>query len=85
MARQSGRMLNDLSHAQIIGAENLLTKAIRARASGDAQRAEQLIQRAAQGPYAPRETGSPGVRAASMLVYNLVPVTVQGESVELGR
>jgi hypothetical protein len=72
MARQSGRMLNARHHAQVTGAENLLTKAIRALGSGDAQRAEQLLQRAAQMPYVERELESPGVGAASMLVYRLI-------------
>lgn len=65
-------MLNALSHAQIAGAENLLTKAIRALAIGDANRAEQLIQRAAQMSYDRREAGSPGVRAATVLLYSLI-------------
>ena len=72
LARQSGRMLNARHHAQITGAENLLTKATRALGSGDAERAEQLMQRAAQMPYDEREEESPGVGAASMLVYHLV-------------
>ena len=72
LARQSGRMLNELSFAQIAGAENLFTKAMRAFASGDADRAEQLIQRAAQMAYDAREAGSPGVRAATLLVYSLI-------------
>ena len=65
-------MLNALGHAQITGAGNLLKGAIRALTTGDAQRAEQLILRAAQMPYDDREEGSPGVRAASMLVYRLI-------------
>ncbi len=69
LARQSGRMLNAQSLAQIDGAENLLNKAIRALAAGEAERVEHLIQRAAQLPYDEHEEGSPGVRAASMLVY----------------
>lgn len=72
LARQSGRLLNELSHAQIAGAENLLTKAIRALDSEDDQRAEQLIRRAAQMPYDTREAGSPGVRAATLFVYGLI-------------
>lgn len=72
LVRDSGRMLNARSHAQINGAENLLTKAVRSLAAGDAERAEQLIQRAAQMPYDAREEGSPGVRAASLLVYYLI-------------
>ncbi len=72
MARQSGRMLNARHHAQITGAENLLTKAIRALAAGDDQRAERLMQRAAQMPYDDREEEFPGVGAASMLVYLLI-------------
>ncbi len=72
LARDSGRMLNARSHAQINGAENLLTKAVRSLTSGDPKRAEKLIRRAAQMPYDPREEGSPGVRAASLLVYRLL-------------
>ena len=72
LARQSGRILNELSHAQIAGAQNLLMKAIRALASGEAERAGQLIQRAARMPYDPREAGSPGVRAATLLVYEVI-------------
>lgn len=69
MARQSGRLLNQISSAQIDGAGNLLRKAARHLAAGDTNRGEQLIQRTAQMPYDPREEGSPGVRAARMLVY----------------
>lgn len=72
MARQSGRMLNARFSAQIAGAENLLTKAIRALGAGDTERAEALIQRAARMPYDEREQDSPGVRAASVLVYSLI-------------
>lgn len=72
LARRSGRLLNEVSHAQIIGAQNLLTKATHSLSLGDAQRAEQLIDRAAQLPYDPREEGSPGVRGASVLVYSLI-------------
>lgn len=72
LASRSGRLLNEVSHAQIIGAQNLLTKATHSVSAGDAQRAEQLIDRAAQMPYDPREEGSPGVRAASVLVYSLI-------------
>lgn len=64
--------MNELSHTQIIGAENLLKKAIRSLSAGDSQAAEQLIQRAARMPYDAREEGSPGVRAASMLVYIVI-------------
>ncbi len=72
LARQSGRMLNELSHTQIVGAENLLKKAIRALTLGAPKAAEQYLQRAAQMPYDAREEGSPGVRAASMLVYMVI-------------
>ena len=72
LARQSGRILNELSHAQIAGAQNLLKKAIRELDSGEAKRAGQLIQRAALMPYDPREAGSPGVRAATLLVYEVI-------------
>lgn len=72
LAVRSGRMLNALSHAQVTGAENLLTKAMRALDAGEAQRSEQLIRRAAQMPYDAREEWSPGVHAAVMLVYNII-------------
>ena len=72
LTRQSGRLLNELSNAHIAGAQNLLTKAIRALAAEDDQRAEQLIRRAAQMPYDTREAGSPGVRAATLVVYGLI-------------
>ena len=35
LARQSGRLLNALGDAQITGAQNLLTKAVRALSAGD--------------------------------------------------
>ena len=57
LQRRSGRLLNEVSHAQITGAENLLTKAARSLSGGDAERAERLIDRAAQMPYDPREEG----------------------------
>jgi hypothetical protein len=72
LARQSGRLLNERSHAQIAGAENLLAKAVTCGAAGDLDRAAQLVQRAAAMPYDPREEGSPGVLGAAMLVHNLV-------------
>lgn len=72
LQRNSGRLLNEVSHAQIRGAQNLLTKAVHSLARGDDLRAQRLIDRAAQMPYDPREEGSPGVRAASMLVYGII-------------
>ena len=69
---RSGRLLNEMSTAQIRAAENLLTKAARSLSAGDEARAERLIERAAQMPYDPREEGSPGVRGATMLVYNTI-------------
>ncbi len=72
MARRSGRMLNARFSSTITGAENLLTKAVRALRAGDEDRAETLIRRAAQMPYDEREEDSPGVRAASLLVYSLI-------------
>ncbi len=71
-ARHSGRMLNAVGLAQIKGAGNLLDKAIGHLISGDEQRAEQLMLRAARMPYDQREAGSPGVRAATMLVYDVI-------------
>jgi len=62
LARRSGRTLNERSHAQIMGAENLLTKAMVSMSTGHADRAEKLIRRAADLPYDPHEEGSPGFR-----------------------
>src|SRR5215213_771934 len=59
LARRSGRMLNERSLAQITAAENLLGKATASAASGNVERAEQLIQRAAAMPYDPREEDDP--------------------------
>jgi hypothetical protein len=72
LQRRSGRLLNELSAAQITGAENLCTKAARSLSAGDHARAERLIDRAAQMPYDPREEESPGVRGASMLAYRII-------------
>jgi len=72
LARRSGRTLNERSQAQIMGAENLLTKAMASMSTGQADRAENLIRRAAELPYDPREEGSPGVRGAAMLIHTLV-------------
>lgn len=68
----SGRLLNQLSHAQIEAAGNLLSKAARSLSGGDTERAEKLIDRAAQMPYDPREEASPGVMAASVLVTIII-------------
>jgi hypothetical protein len=72
LARQSGRSLNEISLAQITGAENLLTKAVSSAAAGNRERAEQLIQRAAAMSYDPREERSPGIAGAEILIYSLV-------------
>ncbi len=72
LARQSGRLLNERAHAQVVGAENLLRKAIHALASGDAERAERLIHRVAQMPFDPREQASPGVAAAALIVDSTI-------------
>lgn len=72
LALQSGRLLGEISLAQMDAAENLLWKAQQALEAGDPQRAERLIERAARMPYDPGEEGSPGVRAASMLVYEAI-------------
>ena len=60
----------------------MLTKAARSLSAGDAERAERLIDRAAQMPYDPREEGSPGIRGATMLVYRIL--TDQFEASEPG-
>ncbi len=82
LVRRSGRTLNERSLAQLIGAENLLTKAVASRAAGDLDRAEQLVRRAAAMPYDDREGDSPGVRGAAMLVYTLVTDQLEASSLD---
>lgn len=77
LRRNSGRLLNAISDAQITGAENLLNKASRHLLTGDDERAERLIQRAAQMPYDPRNQSSPGVIAAKLAVY--IPISDEFE------
>jgi hypothetical protein len=72
LARESGHTLNEINNAQVTGAENLLLKAMAGFAAGDTERAGKLIHRVASMPYDPREEESPGIRAALMLVYDLV-------------
>lgn len=72
LARASGRSLNERSAAQIAGAGNLLTKATGHLRAGSTDKADALITRAAAMPYDVREVGSPGLWAASILVYGLV-------------
>lgn len=72
LARQSGHDANDRSHAQLIGAENLLAKAMESTIAGDTSRAERLIGRAAAMPWDDREQAAPGVFGATLLVYDVV-------------
>jgi hypothetical protein len=72
LTRDSGQRLNEISSAQVEGAENLLMKAMASLSAGQTDRAEKLIQRVAAMPYDPREEETPGIRAALMLVYDLV-------------
>jgi len=72
LARHSGRLLGERSFAQLLGAENLLSKAVARAEAGDRDRAEHLVRRAAAMPYDEREESSPGIRGAAMLVHNLV-------------
>ena len=51
---------------------NLLTKAIARLDAGESEQADRLVARAAMLPYDPRELGSPGVRGAAQIVYDLV-------------
>lgn len=69
--RSSGRMLNEMSMAQLHGATNLLTKAARALGTDDA-RAQRLIDRAAAMPWDDREERFMGVQAAASLVHAVV-------------
>ena len=69
---RSGRLLNQISTAQLMAAENLCSKAARSLSAGDQARAQRLIDRAARMPYDPREQGSPGVMGATLLVYTTI-------------
>lgn len=82
LAREDGRTLNARSDAQITGAENLLTKAVAATASGDVDRAERLIRRAADMPYDPREECSPGILGGSVLINRLISDRFEGSHVD---
>lgn len=72
LARDAGRVLNQRLFAQLDGAMNLLTKAASRLDSGETEQADRLIARAAAMPYDARDEGSPGVRSAAQIAYNLV-------------
>jgi len=72
LARETGRVLNQRSSAQLGGSINLLTKAMARLDAGEVDPADRLITRAAEMPYDEYHEGSPGVRGAQQLVYELV-------------
>jgi hypothetical protein len=72
LTRASGRALNDRAFAQLDGAINLLSKAVARLDAGEDESAERLIARAAASPYSEYHAGSPGVRGAQQILYELV-------------
>lgn len=68
----SGRTLVPFSRAGLTAADNLLTKADRALADGDPERAGHFIDRAAALNYDDHEKTAPAAFAASMMLYRAV-------------
>lgn len=69
---RSGRTLAPFSRAGLTSADNLLTKADRALAGGDLERASHLVDRAVMLPYDRHEQTAPAAFAASMMLFNAV-------------
>ena len=76
----SGRTLAPFSRAGLTAAENLLTKAERALADGDRERASHLIGRAAALNYDDHEETTPAAFAASMMLFNAVTDALERSS-----
>lgn len=76
----SGRTLAPFSRAGLTAAENLLTKAERALADGDRERASHLIGRAAALNYDEHEETAPAAFAASMMLFNAVTDALERSS-----
>lgn len=72
LARETGRVLNQRLSAQLDGSINLLTKAMARLGAEDVEQADRLVRRAAEMPYDPHDEGSPGIRGAAQIVYELV-------------
>jgi hypothetical protein len=68
----SGRTLAPFSRAGLTAADNLLTKADRALADGDPERAGHFIDRAAALNYDDHEQTTPAAFAASMMLFSAV-------------
>lgn len=73
----SDRVLGPVSHGLSAGAENLLSKAIRALDAGDDVRARGLVERAMRLPFDEHEQVLPGWWEASMLLFSAVDDRLQ--------
>jgi hypothetical protein len=76
----SGRTLAPFSRAGLTAAENLLTKAERALADGDLERASHMIGRAAALDHDDHEETAPAAFAASMMLFNAVTDALERSS-----
>ena len=76
----SGRTLAPFSRAGLTAAENLLTKAERALADGDLERATYLIGRATALNYDDHEETTPAAFAASVMLFGAVTDALERSS-----
>lgn len=72
LTRSSGQRSNEQFDAQMDGATNLLLRAMKHLATGDEAKAEPFIRRVAAMPWDELQEDSPGIRAATVLVYDEV-------------
>ena len=76
----SGRTLAPFSTAALTAAENLLTKAERALADGDLERASHLVGRATALDYDDHEETTPAAFAASVMLFGAVTDALERSS-----
>ena len=74
----SGQTLAPFSRAGMTAADNLLTKADRALADGDLDRAAHFVDRAVALNYDQHEQGAPAAVAAGMMLFNAVTDALEG-------
>lgn len=68
----SNEALASFSDGMWVGAENLLTKAVRALRSGDGGRAERLVSRAVALPFDDHEGSAPAAMVAHFMLFSVV-------------
>ena len=76
----SGRTLDPFSRAGLTAAGNLLTKAERALADGNPERARHMVDRAAALSYDDHEQTAPAAFAASMMLFSAVADALERSS-----